>query len=355
MASVNAIDISNWQRGIDLSKVMPQGVMSKATQGNWFVSSDCARQVEQALKLGLLTGIYHYIDGTGNAAAEMKFFVDNCRNWFGRVIPALDWESQGNKQWGNVDYLRSCVSEFIKLTGIPPLLYGSKSVLAQLEEVAKEFNCGVWVAQYANYDPTGFQNTPWNEGAYSCAMRQYSSTGRLAGYPGNLDLNKFYGDSAAWQRYANPKGTTVVTMPPKPFAELSDEQLADEVIEGKHGSGTARIQALGSRYNAVQAVINKRLGVAQAKSVDVLAREVIEGKHGDGDNRRKSLGSQYDAVQARVNQLLGNVPKTRYYRVRSGDNLSKIAARLGTTVTALVAANGIKNPNLIYPGQSIKY
>jgi LysM repeat protein len=95
--------------------------------------------------------------------------------------------------------------------------------------------------------------------------------------------------------------------------------------------------------------------VSQTKSVDVLAREVIEGKHGDGDARRKSLGSQYDAVQARVNQLLGNVPKTRYYKVHSGDNLSKIAARLGTSVNALVSANNIKNPNLIYPGQSLKY
>jgi len=39
------------------------------------------------------------------------------------------------------------------------------------------------------------------------------------------------------------------------------------------------------------------------------------------------------------------------YTVRAGDSLSAIADRLGTTVDALVAANGIKNANLIYPGQ----
>ena len=43
---------------------------------------------------------------------------------------------------------------------------------------------------------------------------------------------------------------------------------------------------------------------APTKSVDELAREVIQGKHGNGAARRKSLGDQYDAVQKRVNELL---------------------------------------------------
>lgn len=40
------------------------------------------------------------------------------------------------------------------------------------------------------------------------------------------------------------------------------------------------------------------------KSIDELAQEVIDGKHGSGDARRESLGEQYEAVQARVNELL---------------------------------------------------
>lgn len=41
-----------------------------------------------------------------------------------------------------------------------------------------------------------------------------------------------------------------------------------------------------------------------AKSVDELAQEVIDGKHGSGEARRRSLGEQYEAVQKRVNALL---------------------------------------------------
>jgi LysM repeat protein len=40
-----------------------------------------------------------------------------------------------------------------------------------------------------------------------------------------------------------------------------------------------------------------------------------------------------------------------YYTVRPGDTLSRIAWRFGTTVQAIVQANGIINPNLIFYGQ----
>lgn len=44
-------------------------------------------------------------------------------------------------------------------------------------------------------------------------------------------------------------------------------------------------------------------------------------------------------------------PQPATYTVVPGDTLSSIAARHGTTVAALVAANNIANPNLIFPGQ----
>ncbi|HHU4007755.1 LysM peptidoglycan-binding domain-containing protein, partial [Enterococcus faecalis] len=43
------------------------------------------------------------------------------------------------------------------------------------------------------------------------------------------------------------------------------------------------------------------------------------------------------------------------YTVQLGDNLSSIAAKLGTTYQALAALNGLSNPNLIYPGQTLNY
>ena len=48
------------------------------------------------------------------------------------------------------------------------------------------------------------------------------------------------------------------------------------------------------------------------------------------------------------------VPTTGTYTVVAGDTLYRIAARFGTTVAALVQANNIVNPNLIYVGQVLK-
>ena len=42
------------------------------------------------------------------------------------------------------------------------------------------------------------------------------------------------------------------------------------------------------------------------------------------------------------------------YTVQSGDNLSSIAAKFGTTWQALASKNHIANPNVIYVGQTIQ-
>jgi len=50
----------------------------------------------------------------------------------------------------------------------------------------------------------------------------------------------------------------------------------------------------------------------------------------------------------------GNISSSPYYTVKSGDTLSGIAQRFGTTTLTLVKLNNISNPNLIYPGQVLK-
>lgn len=99
-----------------------------------------------------------------------------------------------------------------------------------------------------------------------------------------------------------PKYDTEKTTP-----EKSVDDLAREVIDGKHGNGAARKASLGDMYEVVQQRVNEiLLGKASApvKTVDELAREVIAGKHGNGEARRKSLGDRYEEVQNRVNELL---------------------------------------------------
>lgn len=210
--ALNGIDISWYQRGINIAAVPADFVIVKATESTWYTNPCFHAQADATLNSGKLLGIYHYIGG-GNAKAEAQYFVNAVKPYIGRAVLALDFESGSNSAYKDAGYLQVCATEVYALTGVRPLLYGSQCDYGRLAQVSKATNCGLWVAQYANNNHTGYQNKPWNEDSYSCAMRQYSSAGALPGYGGNLDLNKFYGDRAAWGKYAK---SDHVTTPPAP-------------------------------------------------------------------------------------------------------------------------------------------
>ena len=96
-----------------------------------------------------------------------------------------------------------------------------------------------------------------------------------------------------------------------PSGSVAD--LAQKVIAGEFGNGDARRAALGSRYDEVQAEVNRILlgggssqpAASAAPDIEALAQAAIRGEYGNGDARRAALGASYDAVQARVNEILG--------------------------------------------------
>lgn len=107
------------------------------------------------------------------------------------------------------------------------------------------------------------------------------------------------------------------------------------------------------------------------KSVEELAREVIAGKYGNGDARRNALGARFNEVQAKVNELLATpapapqpAPRPSYI-VQAGDTLGQIIVSQGWTngrelwgsngaVEQIARHNGIANANLISVGQRIE-
>ncbi|HOA96804.1 LysM peptidoglycan-binding domain-containing protein [Acetivibrio saccincola] len=54
-----------------------------------------------------------------------------------------------------------------------------------------------------------------------------------------------------------------------------------------------------------------------------------------------------------MRQMPGMPGVMTIYIVRPGDTLASIANRFNTTVAAIVRANNIENPDLIYPGQRL--
>lgn len=86
----------------------------------------------------------------------------------------------------------------------------------------------------------------------------------------------------------------------------------------------------------------------------------IAQKHGTTWQKLAQINGIKNANLIRPGQKIkltgsASTATTKVYTVKSGDNLSVIAQRLRTTVNALVSKNGIRNPNLIQPGQKLKY
>lgn len=382
--ALNGIDISNWQAGIDLSAVPCDFVISKATEGCWYVSSDCARQVEQALSLGKCVGVYHYANG-GNAVSEADFFVNNCANWVGKVVWCLDWEQQGNGLVGSgasaQQWIRSFCDRVYERTGSQPIVYTGASMLNDVQNIGDR---GLWVAQYANMDATGYQDTPWNEGAYACAIRQYSGNGRLPGYSGSLDLDKFYGDVDAWNAYK--AGHSSVANVPTPSAPAPSTPASGTYIvrSGDTLSGVASMygtswQVLAQinnlsdpnliypgqvlNINGTANTVQPGSGTYTVQSGDTLSG--IAAKYGTSWQTLQQLNGIADPnliYPGQVLKLPGGAPapsvtpspSVTTYTIQPGDTLSGIAAQYGTSVSNLVALNGIANPDVIYAGQTIR-
>lgn len=110
-----------------------------------------------------------------------------------------------------------------------------------------------------------------------------------------------------------------LTEPNKPVQNtvVTLESVARDVIAGKYGNGSARVQSLtkaGFNAQNVQYAVNAILAGKSVpnlslykKSVEAIAKEVIQGKWGSGTTRKKKLeaaGYNYSAVQTYVNRLM---------------------------------------------------
>lgn len=212
---LKGIDISHWQKGLDLSKIDCDFVICKATEGVNFLDPCFGTFMKQAESLGKLLGFYHFARPEKYPAkTEARWFVNNAFNWFNKGIPILDWESDGK---ANVAWALEWLEEVYAMTGVRPLIYMSASIVNQYNwsNVVNK-NYGLWVAKYRdmvidkNYDMTKAGNAPSVKWWKVYAMWQWTSSGRLDGYSKNLDCDVFYGSREAWGKYAGGQKTYVV-------------------------------------------------------------------------------------------------------------------------------------------------
>ena len=231
--SLKGIDISAAQ-DIDVSGLSVDFVVIKATGGTGYVNNKCDTNYQQAKNAGKLKGVYHYysdVYGGADPIAEADWFVNNIQGYINDSILVLDWERCGNPYVGDVSKAKAFLDHVQARTGVKPLIYMSASLVSELDwssVIAGDY--GLWVAAYTyNNTPINNFNMPESNdpnpswGAVGNIMWQFTSTGQIPGYSGNLDCDYFYGDSNTWHAYqtvptaSTPEPITPPVVPEPPI------------------------------------------------------------------------------------------------------------------------------------------
>jgi GH25 family lysozyme M1 (1,4-beta-N-acetylmuramidase) len=196
------VDVSYHNRGLSLAGTGAAFVIVKATDGTRFVDRCCDPFVQEAKRLGLMWGFYHFANGLHKSSmrAQADYFLDNCANYFGEGVPCLDWEDSDEKYGGAVvKYGPGAAKEWLdrvyERTGVRPMIYMNASVASSYDwsEVARDYV--LWGAGYptgSTYDRPGTGWYGWGAWGFP-AIHQYSSAG-------GLDRNKAYIDGGGWAR-----------------------------------------------------------------------------------------------------------------------------------------------------------
>ena len=375
--SLKGIDISKWQSSLDLSKIDFDFAIIKATEGKSYVDPYCDKFFQKALSMNKKLGVYHFANNPSNTAEqEANWFINNTKGYIGKAIPVLDWES---KDTSNVAWALEWLERVEKAYGCKPMIYMSQSVVNRHDwSKVVAGNYGLWVAKYRdyvadyNYDMSNAGSKPEVKYWKFYAIWQWTSSGRLNGYNGNLDLDEFYGDESAWDAYVGKgEGTTKPEPTPTPKPEkLSNEEVAELVKQGKYGNGEERrkkLEAEGYDYEAIQKIVNQSYESQPSyttytvKSGDTLSG--IGAKLGVNWRDIASLNgisSPYTIYVGQKLKISGSSKKpstssTRTYTVKSGDTLSEIGQKLGVNWKTIASKNGISSPYTIYVGQKLKY
>ena len=332
--SLKGIDISNHQRGLDLSKIDCDFVIIKATEGKSYVDPSCDTFFQKALSLGKKLGIYHFANNSDNTAQqEADWFIQNTRGYIGKAIPVLDWEDNVTD---NVPWALEWLQRVEEAYGCKPLIYMSESVVNRHDwSSVANANYGIWVAKYRdnlpdyNYDMSKAGNMPSIKYWSTMALWQWTSTGRLNGWNGNLDLDVFYGDAAAWDKYLGSSSGTVVPSNPKPSAPVEQPSESYQTYTVRSGD---TLSGIASKFGTSYQKIASDNGISNPNIIHPGQVLKIYG----GSNQSNSTSSY------------------QTYTVQSGDTLSEIGSKFGVSYQKIAADNNISNPNLIHPGQVLK-
>ena len=352
-------------------------------------------QVASAIAQGKRAHTYIWYDTYGNmdiAKHTMDYFLPKIQTPKGSIV-ALDFEhGASSDRNANTETILYGMRR-IKQAGYTPMYYSYKPFTLQYvdyQQIIKEFPNSLWIAGYPSYNVTPEPLYNYFPSMDGVAIWQFTSTYIAGGLDGNVDLTGITDNG-----YTNSDKPQTET-PAINAGEETSEKPKSEIKTGD----TVKVNfsanqwvtgedipqwVKGESYKVQQVDGNKILladilswidksniellpdSTTVAEQPSVVQTHVVQ--YGE---TLSSIATKYRTTYQALASLNGlsnpnmiyagqvlkvneKVSTTRTYTVRSGEALSSIASRLGTTYQALAQRNGLSNPNFIYPGQVLNY
>lgn len=363
--------------------------------GGMYRQSTYETQVASAIAQGKRAHTYIWYQVGGNASLGeqvLNTFLPKVKTPKGSIV-ALDYESGASpdKQANTNAILHGM--RMIKAAGYTPMYYSGKPYTVAnvyVDQINREFPNSLWMAAYPNYAVTPKPNYNVFPSMDGVAIYQFTSTYIAGGLDGNIDLTGITDNG--YTKNNNPQTQTPAINQGQQADNTPKYDIAvGNQVKVKFGAGSwATGQAIpswvkGRTYSVAQVNGNRVLlaGVnswinksdveiisaanTQAPQSTVTSTYVVQSgdtlssiaaKFGTSYQTLASLNGIANPNLIYVGQALrvnGSASASSvYYTVRSGDNLSAIASRYGTSYQSIASLNGLTNPNLIYAGQTLK-
>jgi len=186
---IKGIDVSTWQGIIDWKKVEQDGIkfaILRATYGSYNVDSQFIRNIENIKNTSLGVGAYHYsyAKSVNDAKNEAENFLKTIKNYEFNYPLVFDIEDSSQVSLGKsvLTEIANTFCSTVQDAGYYACIYTNLNWINNYLDMKKLDCFDTWLAQWS-LNPTYKGNF---------GMWQYSSSGKINGINGNVDMDISY-------------------------------------------------------------------------------------------------------------------------------------------------------------------
>jgi lysozyme len=199
------IDVSSYQGDIDWPKVKNAGIdfaiirlgyRGYGESGILKIDEKFEQNIKGATNAGVAVGLYFFSQATSieEAVEEARLVIEQAKGYDISYPVIFDWETissaSARTDYMSVSMLTGCAIAFcetVKEAGYTPMVYFNKRLGLLKYNLSDLKQYDFWFAQYNDVPELYYKFDMW----------QYSSTGRVEGIEGDVDLNISFADYAS--------------------------------------------------------------------------------------------------------------------------------------------------------------